>query len=346
MSKIPFKYGFPHFTKQNSTKYLVKSPRLRVSDIWSFWDYIIKMYKKKKRNTQTFLKSLLEQAKYFFESAEIAPIKSQPLLYYYSFLNLAKIVIAMEKDYDESKVYYHGIRTKVTSTTTFFDANVELLELNPRVISVANEFCKIMGDNFSAYPYSIKFADSLKACVAIHRTYCETFGDSEEYFRLDDVKLEKEGHELIFSGKVHNANRRVLTSLTNLHYPVTEENGEYIFKAIQTMPHYNVTRKEYYNLSSKLKSYGLWSYLENEGTRTYLSTSTTMRFSMESMIYVSMFFLGSITRYHPYLFDKILNEEQVWIVSEFLKTLPRQFLYLVASKVTGMNVLKSRTANL
>lgn len=346
MSEIPFKYGFPHFTKQNSTQYLVKNPRLRVSDIWSFWDYIIKMYKKKHRNTQTFLKSLLEQAKYFFESAEIAPIKSQPLLYYYSFLNLAKIVIAMEKNYDESKVYYHGIRTKVTAATTFFTAKVEILELSPGVISVANEFCKIMGDNFGLYPFPIKFADSLKACVAIHRTYCETFGDSEEYFRLDDVKLEKNGHNLIYSGKVHNANNNVLRSLTNLHYPVSLVGKDYIFKVIHTMPGYNVTRNEYYNLSSTLKNYGLWYYLENEGIRTYLSTSTTMRFSMESMIYVPMFFLGSITRYHPYLFDKILNEEQVWIVSEFLKTLPRQFLYLVASKVTGINVLKSRTANL
>ena len=42
---------------------------------------------------EEFLKSLLEQAKHFYRSAEVSPVKSQPLLYYYSFLNLAKIMI-------------------------------------------------------------------------------------------------------------------------------------------------------------------------------------------------------------------------------------------------------------
>ena len=80
--------------------------------------------------------------------------------------------------------------------------------------------------------------------------------------------------------------------------------------------------------------------------RMYVSTNPDYRYSMESMIYDIMFFFGSITRYHPYFFDSILNKEQYWVVSEFLKTMPKQFLYLVSSKALGITILKSRTAGL
>ena len=54
-----------------------------------------------------------------------------------------------------------------------------------------------------------------------------------------------------------------------------------------------------------------------------------------------MFYLGSITRYHPYMFDKIFSDKEQWLMSEFLHTQPKQFLYLATSRVLGQNVLKA-----
>lgn len=97
MVGIESKYGFPLFTKDHSTDYLVKNERLRVSDVWAFWNYIIRMNKKKNSGVnKDFLLSLLEQAQYFYKTAENAPIRSQLLLYYYTFLNFVKIVINFE----------------------------------------------------------------------------------------------------------------------------------------------------------------------------------------------------------------------------------------------------------
>lgn len=59
-----------------------------------------------------------------------------------------------------------------------------------------------------------------------------------------------------------------------------------------------------------------------------------------------MFFFGSITRYYPFLFDSLLSEKELWIISEFLKTQPMQFLHLVSSKVIGGMILKPRTMNI
>ena len=88
--------GFPLFSPAKSKAYLLSCDSIRVSDAWSFLNYTIKLSKHKTTGQpltaaqQKYLLDLLAQAEYFFETAQTAPIKSQPLLYYYSFMNLVK----------------------------------------------------------------------------------------------------------------------------------------------------------------------------------------------------------------------------------------------------------------
>ena len=95
MAQIKDKYGFPLFTKNTSTNYLIKAEKTHVSDIWALWHYMINTEKKRYpgKTDQAFLLSVLEQSQYFYETANLAPIKSKPLLYYYAFLNITKAAI-------------------------------------------------------------------------------------------------------------------------------------------------------------------------------------------------------------------------------------------------------------
>jgi hypothetical protein len=54
-----------------------------------------------------------------------------------------------------------------------------------------------------------------------------------------------------------------------------------------------------------------------------------------------MFYLGSTTRYHPYLFDEIFSQSDQWLISEFLDNQPKQFLYLSISKALGIELRKA-----
>ena len=84
MKELESKYGFPLFSTSRTTTNLLRFERNRVSDIWSFWDYIIKQHLKRNgKSTESFLSSLHEQSMYFYQAAEKAPLRSQPLLYYY-----------------------------------------------------------------------------------------------------------------------------------------------------------------------------------------------------------------------------------------------------------------------
>lgn len=107
------------------------------------------------------------------------------------------------------------------------------------------------------------------------------------------------------------------------------------------MPRYAPTRKDYANLSLKIKNKGIWYFIGNNGYTTYLSNSSTGRYSQESIIYMVMFYLGSITRYHPYMFDEIFSDKEQWLMSEFLSTQPKQFLYLSTARILGQSVLRA-----
>jgi hypothetical protein len=53
-----------------------------------------------------------------------------------------------------------------------------------------------------------------------------------------------------------------------------------------------------------------------------------------------MFYLGSLTRYKPADFDKIVTHRYSWMVAEFLETQPVQFIYGIASFLGGVEVVR------
>ncbi len=56
--------------------------------------------------------------------------------------------------------------------------------------------------------------------------------------------------------------------------------------------------------------------------------------------YAAFFYLGSITRYKPNDFDKVLEGGFSWVVNELLATEPFQVLYTLASELAGVDVVR------
>ena len=128
------------------------------------------------------------------------------------------------------------------------------------------------------------------------------------------------------------------------------------------MPTSNLSRLIFYLFSKEIVSKGLWTYTIGDEYKIYINPNHLIKIgnvyrfspldttqniqqltlSSATIIYYLMFFFGSITRYHPYLFEKVLSEKEIWLVSEFLKTQPLQFLLLLTSKVLGKPLYTSR----
>jgi len=335
MVEIEMKYGFPLFAKPSSLVNLGRNEKLVISDIWAFWDYVIKKASKD-RKQEAFLRSLLEQSKHFYQSAEGSPVKSQPLLYYYSFLNLSKILINLRHYFGSRRMYMHGM--KEDHNHKFIHS--ELVKQKQNIIQVAHEVVSIFDPNITKSNLTLNVKELLNHCVGVHRAYCEIYGKSEIFCRITKQKLYKHGKSIVYKAYLQCANSQVDELIARGYDIQSDENGIFYIETIG-ISSYQPTRENYASLSSAIRQKGIWYFIGNNGYTLYISTSSEMRYSQESIIYMMMFYLGSITRYHPYMFDEIFSDKEQWLMSELLSTQPKQFSYLATANVLGQSVLKA-----
>ena len=304
-----------------------------VADFWSFWDYIIK----KKGFERDFMNSLLEQAKNFYIAAETSPVRSKPLLYYYSFLNLSKLIINLEKEYGHAN-YLHGMEAK--HNNRFSHSVVKIVPLKADIKNVTAELLSVL-DAQEMKSMDVKnLRKYLRHCVGIHRAYSEIYNLDEVFHRLTKRKIYREGKRLGVRFQVY-CQEKDLPLLQLRGYDIEEVDHCYYWKVEVEMNSYTPSRGAFFELSSRLRAIGVWYFLGADGYSLYISSQKSYRESPEMIIYNTMFFLGSITRYHPYMYDKIFSDKEQWLMSEFLTTQPKQFLYLASAKVLGQEILKS-----
>lgn len=337
MTEVEMKYGFPLFSKPSSLVSLGKNEKIVISDIWAFWDYVIKKASKD-RKEEDFLRSLLEQAKHFYITADTSPVKSQPLLYYYSFLNLSKIIINLSDKHGPKKMYMHGM--KENHNNKFAHSTITKQKKKNQIVQVAHEVVSVFDPGISIADTTINVKDLLNHCVGVHRAYSEIYNQTEVFYRLTGHNLYKSGKELIFKAELQCLAADI-PELIARGYSITQEDEKVYYTVKTSMPTYSPTRKDYAELSTEIQRNGIWYFIGNSGYTMYLSSSAVGRYSQESIIYMVMFYLGSITRYHPYMFDEIFSDKEQWLMSEFLNTQPKQFLYLATARILGQSVLKA-----
>ena len=196
--------------------------------------------------------------------------------------------------------------------------------------------------------------DLLSSCLGIHRAYSETHNIKENFFRLDGVSLTQNGKTLIFKAYVHECVDDNVQTLTPYYTNLIKDTdvdgnhfGEYYWQDTYTLLHsgYHINRQDLFDFASILRAKGLWAVTNGDDISIYVSNTHT-RLSTEGVIYLLMFFFGSITRYRPNVFDQLLSDKSMWLMKEFLKTQPKQFIYLLTSRLLGHNIRQSWMAKL
>ncbi len=288
------------------------------------------------------MNSLLEQAKHFYMTAENSPTKSKPLLYYYSFLNLSKVMINLEKQYGSSRRYMHGIKEE--NRNHFHNSDIVISPIKTSAINVSAELLQVLDHQRITIDTRINVKDYLSQCVGIHRAYSEIYNVKESLFKLGRIQLYKNRPRILGIKAEVQCTLADVSTLRSIGYNIIEEEGKFYWVEEISRSSSNVTRTDYFNLSTLLRSKGVWYYIGNTGYTYYISTNSLCRYQPEIIIYNTMFYLGSITRYNPHLFDKMFSDKEQWMVSEFLTTQPKQFLYLASAKTLGQNILKAYTS--
>jgi hypothetical protein len=86
-------------------------------------------------------------------------------------------------------------------------------------------------------------------------------------------------------------------------------------------------------LAKQIRDIGIAPILTAQGYRYYFSNVAPRDFvPYLAATFGVTFYLGSITRYKPEVFDKIISGKYSWIIAEFLATQPTQFLYTLGQR--------------
>jgi len=298
-----------------------------------------------KRNRKQQALFFWEQAQEFHKASVGLPLRSAPLLLYYSFMNATKaLLVSRGLAFDER----HGVvafpRVAAGGKRSFLGEGI-MIHPSGILPSLSHYYQEPEPKRI----HSLK--DLLANMVFIHRTYCLTFGSHKEmYIPLANCAyvFDTRSREVFLKADVEK-NTPLSAALRSL--PPTFKP----FPALGPRSICSVARlkwakpekptaanvKELANYNGKLRRE--LHFINGAQTLWYLKISRkgqrTIERQLPTMILGVMHRLSEICRYHPLQLESLLSGDKNWLLSEFIQTSAAQFIDEIASEITGHQFL-------
>ncbi len=306
-------------------------------------------------------KAFLLQAEEFQRAAEDEAIASKPLLFYYSFLNVAKAYILTARMAHNLDVAKHGLEEVLPpGGKEFYDAAVRAYPSRKEAKKKERKnIFDLFGQSLEAPALSAlteyKVQDLLAQIVSGHRLWTAATQHAERFIPIEEV-LFMQGRNVKRIWTVITVLRENIDRFGITHKRLLDESrlratfkevkplvGEKLLRFQQVTPiHYSHRPSDVVmDAVKKCRPY-LWPVVRSTSPYRryylYLDPSSTMPLHPLLSVYALMFYLGSVTRYRPHHFDIIRSSPYNPQISEILATEPRQFLYLMASEFAQTDV--------
>lgn len=311
-------------------------------------------------------RAFLSQAQNFYEIAQASHLSpTKPLLFYYSFLNVAKalaLVKGVETGYEKA---VHGLSERTPAgQKEFLDSEVivQWRQNNPSP-RIYNDFKRALGGRIHQNGRKYLLKNVMAQLLPGHRVWCKATGQRERFIEIHNIEFRYDPHKKRTWLEINlflddltrfGITRKALLSESGLSDSFREVvsnesvDGRKIIKLEQssTLSYRDRHTDKIPELVKVLKPF-LWAaalsappYRKNY---LYLCPSAEKEDMLPQLasIYVAFFYLGSVTRYRPHKFASILNGSHGSHLQEVILNIPQQFLYLTASEFLGREVAKA-----
>lgn len=303
------------------------------------WDFVSLWLKREHKDEALFY---WDQAHHFFSATTSLPDLSSPLTSYYCFLNATKALLAANGvPFTES----HGIGGRSKGSKKALDNEV----VDFKGGGILPSLCKFLGEPDNAgKEFTLK--DIFWQIPFIHRAYCFTYKGATELF-MPLVKtsfMRRDGSkEAWFQA---NVDKRYI----NAH---TRKNIKPGFELFESADTYEIRRKRRFKWSGRDVEDSLSNFefyhkqirrriipIYASENRWYLKKSVSghdrLVNSQLVLMFAAMHRLSELSRYEPILFNGHFKVNHNWLLSEFIKSAPSQFIYGMASEITGLEFKK------
>ena len=310
----------------------------------------------------------IEQAQYFYRAAvSVGEWAAKPLPFYYSLMNLAKAFALTKSIRSTFNRAQHGLSEQLaTGGKEIVDSYLEAHPSpGPSGPNVFDDFRVSLGSSPLARKTNFPLAYLLPQVVPVHRLLCDAAAIDERFFALESVPLlqSKKTRSIwavfrLFHDDLKRVNKSHKDFLNQTRLGILTREVESEVQDERDVSRFEQTRPTTYSsrAADKIADFvttfrpHIWSTVTTNRPfrRYYLYASPPSEHSsllpQAASIYAVAFYLGSITRYRPQQFSRILGGAFGEFVQEFLSSQPSQFIYLMASDFAKRDVARAPLA--
>lgn len=309
----------------------------------SHWEYVSLWLRRAKKPNALFY---WEQAHSFFTASQGMPVESAPLLLYYTFMNATKALLSAKGVvFDE----HHGVRAHnmrgPSSKIALSNEGVRIMQRG-----IAPALSQYLGELEASQHHSLEEIFFNLPCI--HRTFCLSYANQRDLFvPLTDCEIKFDAStgaayfsallSKDFTGAAHM--RRLPPSL--IADPTVND-----ARTIRSVATAIVTGRDASSAADKTAVAGLLrglrpdiNYLAGAQTLWYakcvIPGPSRLKRSPLTLTLLAMHRLSEICRYRPIELASFLNGQKNWLLTEFVRMSPAQFLDELVAELTGQQFM-------
>jgi len=306
----------------------------------------------------------VEQAKDFYTAAVSASIAAaRPLLLYYCFMNLSKALVVHRGTRSTIISAAHGLKERLrVPNRELEDAFLKAEKSTVGRVQVFDEFLKTIAGTGLATDHDYDLSTLLPQILPGHRLWCKAVNQDERFISLHEVRVMENKtaktlwlnlyffeDDLKRLGVTHKrllADSRLGSGFRQVRTTRKVSGRELVcFEQIAPVAYQHRPSDEAHQLVEAVRPY-LWVTVATippyRRYYAYLAPVAEHAGQLPQLlsIYAVTFYLGSITRYRPHHFDKIVDGPFGPRVEEFISGQPLQFIYMMASEFAQQEVTR------
>lgn len=307
---------------------------------------------------------VLQGQAYYVGAREAALAQAKPVLLYYSFLNVAKALILARGVEPKLDKVVHGLSEQlVPNGTELVDAYLDAYPTTAKDKNVFDLFWKALGGTGVAGTPKLRLdlPKLLPQVVPGHRLWSEGSAERERFIEIASIPLLENKPKKELWSRVQLASKDLrrfnITQAAALAESglspgwrnVKASSGEVWFEQVQPTPYSDRASDEVMTIIEQLAPSVWMTVLDNPPYRKHYlylcpAAEVVNRLPQLCSIYAIAYYLGSITRYRPHHFQRILDTSYGPVIEAFLNDQPAQFLFLIASEIAKREVTRAALA--
>jgi hypothetical protein len=301
----------------------------------------------------------LRQAHDFHIASEAAKATARPLLMYYSFLNLAKMLIKHQNGTIDLTRASHGISEPKTNTQrnrftlTSQSVRVQSPPKHGIPVPIFLELTKVLEWRKLRPGTQYDVCELLAQVPAIHRAYCHIRRQEERLYLINEAEFRynhsnRTAWVMIWIKQSEFGSRKILKEARSRSYfsewfeqvESDPDHEDFIPFQSKTENYGRSPTEPLPELGRHCKHAGIVSILTPNGYRYYLTNfQPKLRVCQILASYMAMFYFNSVARYRPADYEKMLTRRFGWAIEEFLSSQGHQFVYLIANALLKQEVV-------